>query len=1340
MSIYTLRIIKNNQITHKVLTENQKIILNAEENTIYELMDSNGNLIQPHLENGTLSWHLPEAVEPNIIIQNYVEPANYAPLSESLEATTVSKEIITASEIGINKSILLGAGILGGITASAFALSQGGKKSSSKGQPAPQSDEPNNKGDNISLPKEEIPEPAPKVYFDSITSDNIININESQMAIQVTGRVENIQDQSLIHLHIGNAVYKGKVVEGKFAIEVDGKTLAVHKQIQASLSTDKSDNPVGEHQYEVDLTIDQPEIMLNNVTEDNIVNQDEAKNPILITGSTRFVPDGTQVLVSCGCPSCAALSSLPWAEKITTVKNGLFSVELESNVLVADGKHSIRAYVMVEDNAGNIAINETVKEYEVKLSASDASWQWHSVTNDNSVNAQEAQQAVRFKGEIANLAENETALVVFHLGEQQFSAIQHGNEYYADIPASVLAENSLLIKATVTITDTAGNQTIKEISHQYQYDTQINTPQVTEILINNGMPISQKKALESITVSGRVQYDSDVAEKDVQIWVELNGERFNATLNQHQWTVSIPGPKFTDNSTNKTLTISANIQDHVGNQSSSKTTSEYQLESVPEKITNETLLTEDVAHPTKPVQLYLDPISATDMEHQQYIGVSGKLVLDGDFLVGKNKSRVYAVYLDIAGKSYQGIVDRSNQTFTLKIPTEDVAHINNKDISYRFETAQTLYTLTAKQNIPNHFQINTVLMPTLTKDNVVFDNNSLFNQGKFALPEQQNTATITGRAEGNAHSGEQVTIHIGDKSFKTTLNEELKFHLTVNKSEIPAGEKIVVSLADQQVEATVSQAPELNDTFVSHHFFDSSFQKVAPYFLKSQAYQSWANPPTLFHGKSAPFDLDNKALLTYNFFKSDKTILFKDKDKQAVKKSLEIISKYANIEFQEASSDQHVDINYFMQPLQTRYLGFADFGGNVYLAASLREYGHLLNQRATQTILHETLHSLGSKHPFEGEHRLPSVENKRSTTVMSYFHDTEVEDLGIFDLVFLHYRFGVNREARTGNDTYGFKSVNTKTADHDVYIWDGAGIDTFDASDQAQGVTVNLTPGSWIYSGKQSQNFLIDPNNKYSNNEYFGKSDHVKLQGAVDVYSEKYLHTQGQAFIGFGTQIERLIGSSYDDVLTGNKANNHIYGGKGNDVINGGEGNDYLDGGSGKNTLSGNLGDDIYVVNSQNDKIIEQLNEGTDTVHSYIDYTLAENVENLSLFGVKKLSATGNELNNVLIGNNQDNRLDGKAGSDTLTGGKGKDTFVFSSELNGDIDTITDFTVGEDKIALSKAIFSAIHSEEEIIDHIRYEKESGKLFYHQDNLESSGTHFATISDDLLLNVQSFMLV
>ena len=82
--------------------------------------------------------------------------------------------------------------------------------------------------------------------------------------------------------------------------------------------------------------------------------------------------------------------------------------------------------------------------------------------------------------------------------------------------------------------------------------------------------------------------------------------------------------------------------------------------------------------------------------------------------------------------------------------------------------------------------------------------------------------------------------------------------------------------------------------------------------------------------------------------------------------------------------------------------------------------------------------------------------------------------------------------------------------------------------------------------------------------------------------------------------------------------------------------------------------------------------------------------------------ATGNELANVLIGNAMNNTLNGMSGNDTveggkgsdkLTGGSGKDTFVFNIndyDFVGDfapravnLDTITDFSKGIDKIQLS---------------------------------------------------------
>jgi Ca2+-binding RTX toxin-like protein len=113
-----------------------------------------------------------------------------------------------------------------------------------------------------------------------------------------------------------------------------------------------------------------------------------------------------------------------------------------------------------------------------------------------------------------------------------------------------------------------------------------------------------------------------------------------------------------------------------------------------------------------------------------------------------------------------------------------------------------------------------------------------------------------------------------------------------------------------------------------------------------------------------------------------------------------------------------------------------------------------------------------------------------------------------------------------------------------------------------------------------------------------------------------------------------------------------------------GDGNaNSINGTTGADLLMGLDGGDTYTVNDVGDIVTELgAGTGTDTVlSSLVAYTLATNVENLTLIGAISVTGIGNSDANVITGNGLDNTLDGGAGNDSLIGGAGNDALIGGS-------------------------------------------------------------------------------
>ena len=240
-------------------------------------------------------------------------------------------------------------------------------------------------------------------------------------------------------------------------------------------------------------------------------------------------------------------------------------------------------------------------------------------------------------------------------------------------------------------------------------------------------------------------------------------------------------------------------------------------------------------------------------------------------------------------------------------------------------------------------------------------------------------------------------------------------------------------------------------------------------------------------------------------------------------------------------------------------------------------------------------------------------------------------------------------------------------------------------------------------------------------------------------------------------------------------------------VMTGNSGADTLDGGAGADTLAGGAGNDTYVVDNAGDVTTEAAGAGTDTVSAALSWTLAANVENLTLNGSAAIDGTGNGDANVLTGNTGNNvlsgldgndtlsgglgndsllggigndRLTGGNGNDTLTGGGGTDTFVFETAPNlaTNFDTVQDFTSGSDVLAISRAVFTGfaatgamsvdafwsgagVNTAHDATDRFIYNTTTGVLWYDRDGTGSAAAvQVATLTGHPGLAFSDFQII
>ncbi|WP_373820100.1 Ig-like domain-containing protein [Glaesserella sp.] len=1396
MKRIALQIVNNKDVNVVALQSGKTVVQKATAATKYQLIDENGQLIsniKTDVVGDDLWVFVDGAEQPNLVLEGYqlhypIQNGQYLAETQAsfatAESASAAKLLATTATLSTTKlaGIAVGSVALATAGASLMSYNRSGHKTNSAVSPNPVEPttptEPTNPVEPITptsptspvapvTPSEPVTpteSPKPILTFDTVTSDNIVNIAESQGNVDLTGTVENAVDGSIVTFLIGDQNFTAQVVSGKFTHSVSGELLAKNNQIEATVTT-----PMGlssdtvTHSYLVDVQAPLPVITFDPITTDDIIDLLEAQiTTTTVSGSVKNARDGDKVVLTIGEATFEAI-----------LKDGKFSADVDTKALVVH--QSIAAVVTTQDEAGNTAAAESSKKYTLDKVKYVPQVTIEQITADNIINISESEQILAIQGSATDSPDGSTVRLV--IGEQTFEGTITEGKFSIPTSGELLAKNRKLSVTVITPQNLMG-----EATHTYEVDLEAPTLKINLNPISGDNHISTAESKQEFTtVTGTVDGASEGDEvivfcgcltcSGVQ-WVDMVTTVKNGGFSVDFKTVDLLKANY------NIVKASVTTKDAAENSATAEDSETY----------------------TQPTPLHIDITKIDDFSFNlgdvdPLVRIKGTVEFEGDYAVGMNDKRLHQVDVTIGGKVYSA--GFHNKQFFIDIRASELEALNGQAVSISFPIASgswanqdlhnNVYRITAKEDgtysVVMSYGAITPQVKSITFDSphLVKETETSYKVNYQAEPQVEVSGQVIADSDSDVKVGDKIVVKVGDQSYDTTVQAGNLFSVMVDKSVLAKANQVTATLTTVDSNGVSIQVSDVENiistgTVSGAHVITQAKPPATinndhstdgynfPYFIqKLGSVTSAVN--TVLGGKDTPL------IYTYHFVTAEeraagiesmrelpiKAGSYVDPDtyhanfKTDIRNAYKEIEKYINVKFVEVDTQAAADTNIYVAAFDGSLSGSAAYawpGYNLVWNAGVKYDRSGLNF-PFYTALHEIGHTLGMGHSGPTFKDAYFKEETLEFTNMSYRFGVDngryfnLKTLRMFDLAYLHHQFGVNKEARSGNDVYSFKAYNSYAADGDIYIWDGAGVDTFDASKETQGVHVNLTPGSWIYVGDtREQNLVVKGTKSYTIQEYFGLSadakvtDNAWIKLGTTTFNE---YTEGQAFIGYGTQIENLVGSEFNDTLTGNVADNNIYGGAGNDTIDGGAGNDYLDGGLGDDVLVGGLGDDTFILDSAADAILEQEGEGNDTVYSLANISLegAANVENVILIGTTATEATGNALDNRLVANDIGNTLNGGAGNDrlegglgvdTLVGGDGSDTFVFSSTLNGKIDTID--LNAEDKIELSSAVFTAMSVGDNALDFIKLE--SGKLYYDSDKSGSAGaTHFATLSSQLV---------
>ncbi|EMA8094694.1 Ig-like domain-containing protein [Enterobacter hormaechei] len=566
---------------------------------------------------------------------------------------------------------------------------------------------------------------APVVTINTVAGDDILNTSEQGQAQIISGQANGAAAGDVVTVTVGGKTFIGVVqADGSWSVGVPASVIGALGEGSHSISvavTDAAGN-TGSATHGITLSGNPPEFTFDPISQDNVLNAQEAMQPLSLSGTSNL-PNGSTVTVT--------LNNVNYQ---ATLENGRWSVQVPVSDVLDLANTLYTVSVSGTDSVGNSGSAEANLLVDTALPQVIV----NTFAGDNLVNNAEAAVDQTLSGRVTGAAAGDTVSVTVG-GKSYTATVGSDLKWSVTIPSADLqafGDGDLTFSASVT--NAHGNTGTGE----------------RDININAELPGLRVNTISGDDVINAIEQQQDLAvtgssthlAEGTQITVTINNVEYVTTVNASgSWQIGVPAADL-QAWTAGGMTVSVSAEDAWGNTVAAEHPIELDLNAV--AVTIDTVTTDDM-------------LNAAEKGADVTLSGQTQGVEAGQTVVVKFADQTFTAQVQQDG------------SWRLTVPASAMETL----IDGRAQVSVSVTNVNGNSADASRVVIVDTQPPAITLDNLTDDN--IINAA-----EAQQDLMLSGST--TAEAGQTVTVTLNGKSYQTTVQADGRWQLNVPAADVSA--------------------------------------------------------------------------------------------------------------------------------------------------------------------------------------------------------------------------------------------------------------------------------------------------------------------------------------------------------------------------------------------------------------------------------------------------------------------------------------------------------------------------------------------------------------------------